>query len=74
LIAQTEKEAGDIKAKARLFEELNAQGRQYEAMALSSTLGDFWKDRKKDLSVIPELVRRLEAKMRLVPYLCKRTH
>jgi hypothetical protein len=67
LIQQTEKEAGDIKAKARLFEELNAQGRQYEAMALSSTLGDFWKDRKKDLSVIPELVRRLEAKMLPVP-------
>jgi sulfatase modifying factor 1 len=36
-------------------------------MALSSTLGDFWKDRKKDLSVIPELVRRLEAKMLPVP-------
>jgi formylglycine-generating enzyme required for sulfatase activity len=67
LIAQTEKEAGDIKAKARLFEELNAQGRQYEAMALSSALGDFWKDRKKDFSVIPELVRRLEAKMLPVP-------
>jgi tetratricopeptide (TPR) repeat protein len=67
LIAQTEKEAGDLKAKVRLFEELNAQGRQYEAMALSSGLGDFWKDRKKDLSVVPELVRRLEAKMLPVP-------
>jgi tetratricopeptide (TPR) repeat protein len=58
---------GEAKAKAALFEALNAQGRQYEAMALSSTLGDFWKDRKKDLSVIPELVRRLEAKMLPVP-------
>ena len=67
LIDQTEKEAGDVQAKARLFEELNAQGRQYEAMALSSALGDFWKDRKKDLSVIPELVRRLETKMLPVP-------
>jgi serine/threonine protein kinase len=67
LIQQTEKDATDTKAKGRLFEELNAQGRQYEAMALSSTLGDFWKDRKKDLSVIPELVRRLEAKMLPVP-------
>jgi serine/threonine protein kinase/formylglycine-generating enzyme required for sulfatase activity len=67
LIAQTEKEAGDIKAKARLFEELNAQGRQYEAMALSSALGDFWKNRKKDLTAVPELVRRLEAKMLPVP-------
>jgi formylglycine-generating enzyme required for sulfatase activity len=67
LIQQTEKDANDTKAKGRLFEELNAQGRQYEAMALSSTLGDFWKDRKKDLSVIPELVRRLEAKMLPVP-------
>jgi formylglycine-generating enzyme required for sulfatase activity len=67
LIAQTEKEAGNIKAKARLFEELNAQGRQYEAMALSSALGDFWKNRKKDLTAVPELVRRLEAKMMPVP-------
>jgi serine/threonine protein kinase/formylglycine-generating enzyme required for sulfatase activity len=67
LIQQTEKDATDTKSKGRLFEELNAQGRQYEAMVLSSTLGDFWKDRKKDLSVIPELVRRLEAKMLPVP-------
>jgi formylglycine-generating enzyme required for sulfatase activity len=67
LLQQTERDANDTKAKGRLFEELNAQGRQYEAMALSSTLGDFWKDRKKDLSVIPELVRRLEAKMLPVP-------
>jgi tetratricopeptide (TPR) repeat protein len=58
---------GEAKAKAALFEALNSQGRQYEAMALSSTLGDFWKDRKTDLSVIPELVRRLEAKMLPVP-------
>jgi serine/threonine protein kinase len=58
---------GEAKAKAALFEALNAQGRQYEAMALSRTLGDFWKDRKKDLSVIPELVRRLETKMLPVP-------
>jgi serine/threonine protein kinase len=58
---------GEAKAKAALFEALNSQGRQYEAMALSRTLGDFWKDRKKDLSVIPELVRRLEAKMLPVP-------
>jgi formylglycine-generating enzyme required for sulfatase activity len=36
-------------------------------MALSSGLGDFWKNRKKDLSVVPELVRRLEAKMLPVP-------
>ena len=67
LIQQTEKDPNDTKPKGRLFEELNTQGRQYEAMALSSTLGDFWKDRKKDLSVIPELVRRLEAKMLPVP-------
>jgi tetratricopeptide (TPR) repeat protein len=58
---------GEAKAKAALFEALNTQGRQYEAMALSHTLGDFWKDRKKDLSVIPELVHRLDAKMLPVP-------
>jgi serine/threonine protein kinase len=66
LIALASKD-GDAKAKAALFEALNSQGRQYEAMALASTLGDFWKDRKKDLSVIPELVRRLETKMLPVP-------
>jgi tetratricopeptide (TPR) repeat protein len=58
---------GEAKAKSALFEALNSQGRQYEAMALSSGLGEFWKDRKKDLSVIPELVRRLETKMLPVP-------
>ena len=58
---------GEAKAKAALFEALNSQGRQYEAMALSSTLGDFWKDRKKDLTAVPELVRRLESKMLPVP-------
>jgi serine/threonine protein kinase len=67
LIHQAEKDASDVKAKGRLFEELNAQGRQHEAMALSSMLSDFWKDRQRDLSVIPELVRRLEAKMLPVP-------
>jgi tetratricopeptide (TPR) repeat protein len=67
LLQQTKKEAGDVKAKARLFEELNAQGRQYEAMALSSALGDFWKNRKKDLTAVPELVRRLGARMLPVP-------
>jgi tetratricopeptide (TPR) repeat protein len=58
---------GDAKAKALLFEELNSQGRQYEAMALSKGLGDFWRDRKKDLSAIPELVKRLEAKLLPIP-------
>ena len=67
LIHQTEKEAGDAKAKERLFKELNAQGRQYEAMALASALGDFGKNRKKDLSAMPELVRCLEAKLLPLP-------
>jgi serine/threonine protein kinase len=58
---------GEMKAKTRLFEELNKQGRQYEAMTLSKALGDFWNDRKKDLSAIPELVKRLEAKLLPIP-------
>jgi tetratricopeptide (TPR) repeat protein len=66
LILQESSE-GDAKAKGALFEALNAQGRRYEAMSFGRGLGDFWKDRKKDLSVIPELVERLEEKMLPVP-------
>jgi tetratricopeptide (TPR) repeat protein len=62
LLAQAKKE-GDAKAKGALFEALNSQGRQYEAMAFGKELGDFWKDRKKDPSALPELVKRLEAKL-----------
>jgi len=66
LLAQAKKE-GDAKAKVNLFEALNAQGRQYEAMAFGKELGDFWKERKKDPSALPELVKRLEANLLLVP-------
>ena len=66
LLAQAKKE-GDAKAKGALFEALNSQGRQYEAMAFGKELGDFWKDRKKDPSALPELVKRLEAKLLPVP-------
>ena len=58
---------GEAKAKGELFEALNAQGRRYEAMAFGRELGDFWKERKKDLSAIPELMRRLEAKLLPLP-------
>ena len=57
LMRQAEK-AGDTYAKGLLFEELNRQGRQYEAMTLSSELGEFWKERERNVSLIPELVRR----------------
>jgi tetratricopeptide (TPR) repeat protein len=66
LLAQA-KEDGAAKAKGVLFEALNAQGRQYEAMEFGKGLGDFWKERKQDLSVVPELVKRLEAKLLPVP-------
>ena len=58
---------GEAKATGALFEALNKQGRQYEAMEFGRGLGDFWKNRKKDLSLIPELVKRLEAKLQPVP-------
>jgi hypothetical protein len=58
---------GDNKAKSMLFEALNQQGRQYEAMAFGIALGDFWKNRKKDLSVLPELLKRLEDKLLPIP-------
>jgi serine/threonine protein kinase len=58
---------GEAKAKLALYEGLNTSGRQMEALAFGKELGDFWKERKKDLSVIPELVKRLEAKLLPVP-------
>ena len=66
LLAQAKKE-GEAKAKGTLFEALNTQGRQYEAMAFGKGLGDFWKNRKKDPNALPELVKRLEAKLLPVP-------
>ncbi len=65
------KAEGDLKARSVLFESLNSQGRQYEAMVIGRELGGFWKDKKggqtEDLSVVPELVRRLEEKLLPVP-------
>jgi formylglycine-generating enzyme required for sulfatase activity len=66
LIQRVKSEGGE-KAKVALFEALNAQGRQYEAMEFGKGLGDYWKERKKDPSALPELVKRLEAKMLPVP-------
>lgn len=56
-----------MKATGVLIEALNKQGRQFEAMALGKELGDFWKDKKRDATALPELVRRLEAKLLPVP-------
>jgi hypothetical protein len=36
-------------------------------LAFGKELGDFWKEKRKDVSVIPELIKRLEAKMLSVP-------
>jgi formylglycine-generating enzyme required for sulfatase activity len=58
---------GQAKAKVALYEGLSASGRQMEALAFGKGLGDFWKERKQDLSVIPELVNQLEAKLLPVP-------
>jgi tetratricopeptide (TPR) repeat protein len=58
---------GEAKAKLALYEGLNTSGRQMEALAFGKGLGDFWKERKKDVSVIPDLVERLEAKLLPVP-------
>ena len=57
----------ETRAKGDLFEAMNAQGRQNEAMIFGEKLGSFWKDRKKDLSALPELVKRLEGKLLPVP-------
>ena len=66
LIARTKSE-GEAKAKAALFEALNVQGRQYEAMEFGKDLGDFWRDFKRDANALRELVKRLESKLLPVP-------
>ena len=66
LLAQTRKD-GEEKAKGALFEALNSQGRQYEAMEFGKDLGEFWRERKKDAGALPELLKRLEAKLLPVP-------
>ncbi len=66
LISQESSE-GAAKAKSELFEALNAQGRRYEAMSFGRGMEDFWKDRRRDFDAIPELVKRLEAKLLPVP-------
>jgi serine/threonine protein kinase len=66
-LIQRVKSEGGQKAKVALFEALNAQGRQYEAMEFGKGLGDYWKERKRDASALPELVKRLEAKLLPVP-------
>jgi tetratricopeptide (TPR) repeat protein len=58
---------GEAKGKVALYEGLNRVGRQMEALAVGKELGDFWKEKRKDISVIPELIKRLEAKMLPVP-------
>jgi tetratricopeptide (TPR) repeat protein len=58
---------GEAKGKLSLYEGLNRAGRQMEALAFGKELGDFWKEKRKDVSVIPELIKRLEAKMLPVP-------
>jgi tetratricopeptide (TPR) repeat protein len=66
VIAKVAKD-GEAKGKVALYEGLNRVGRQMEALAFGRELGDFWKEKRKDVSVIPELIRRLEAKMLPVP-------
>jgi serine/threonine protein kinase len=61
------KTGGQGKAKSKLFEALNEQGRHYEAMAFGKELGEFWKEKRRDLTALPELVKQLEAKLLPVP-------
>ena len=66
LLMQTDKEGID-KAKVTLADALNRQGRQAEAMEFHKGLGDYWKSGKKNPSLVPVLVKRLEAKLLPVP-------
>ena len=58
---------GEVKAKVEMYKGLHASGRQMEALEFGRELGDFWKDQKKDLSVIPNLLKQLESKLLPVP-------
>jgi formylglycine-generating enzyme required for sulfatase activity len=66
LVALSKKETQE-KANGALFEALNKQGRQMEALAFGKELGEFWKDRQRDAGALRELVKRLEAKLLPVP-------
>jgi hypothetical protein len=66
LVALLKKETQE-KANGALFEALNKQGRQMEALAFGKELGEFWKDRQRDAGALRELVKRLEAKLLPVP-------
>jgi hypothetical protein len=66
-VLATVAKGGEAKGKVALYEGLNRVGRQMEALAFGKELGDFWKEKRKDVSVIPELIKRLEAKMLPVP-------
>ena len=66
LIVQSQKE-GEGKAKRRLYNELNEQNRQAEAMVFAKDMKDFWKESKTDPAAILELVKQLESKLLPVP-------
>jgi tetratricopeptide (TPR) repeat protein len=66
-VLATVAKGGEAKGKVALYEGLNRVGRQMEALAFAKELGDFWRAKRKDVSVIPELIKRLEAKMLPVP-------
>lgn len=54
-------------AKTTLFEALNEQDRHYEAMFFGKELGEFWSDKSRDLTALPELLKQLEARLLPVP-------
>ncbi|MEY5027193.1 MAG: hypothetical protein RLZZ244_2721 [Verrucomicrobiota bacterium] len=66
LVALASRE-GPLKARIALYEGLKAQGRRREAQVISKALGDYWREQRKDPSVVEELVARLEANLLPVP-------
>ncbi|MEY5025648.1 MAG: hypothetical protein RLZZ244_1176 [Verrucomicrobiota bacterium] len=54
-------------AKIHLFDSLSQQGRRFEAAVFAGDSKDYWTHSRKDPSVIPHLVRKLEAKLLPVP-------
>lgn len=58
---------GEPAARAALLEVLNAQGRNLEGISLASSLGDYWKEKKRDPRPLRDLLKALEPKMMPVP-------
>jgi serine/threonine protein kinase len=66
-ITQILQRDGEMKAKVALYEGLNGLQKHREAMAFSQEFGDYWREKRRDLKSLDDLIQSLEAKLLPVP-------